>query len=475
MSDERYRDLGPLGEGATGEVRRVHDRVLDRVVAVKRLRESARGRGTIAARFVEEARATAQLQHPSVVPVCDAGSEVGALVRAAPSRKRGPGGDVLPLRVAASVGRRPSTAVGPVGSRPAPVGTGHAWHRVVATLEIRGTHGDLLHRLVGRGLAELRREVEAADTSMPWFVWRELERYVGCGDPEGGFAWLVCDQDDHHRLVPHSCKTRAFCPACNGRRMAEQSARWCEEVLPLCPHRQWVLTAPFARRAVLAYRPELAQGVLALALDEVFGWLAARAQADLGVVGGRAGAVTVEHRCSSSLELNPHFHSLVPDGVFARGPDDRLHFHRVTPTRADLEHLVERIADRCEAWLEAHGVDDEPTPDDAQAQLLGAAAAGRAGAGPSRGQRDRRSRTVPARSDEDEGPGRGVSSRGWGLHAGTWVPERDRRGCTGWRATCCDRRSRRVGSTSDRTGRWCSGCGGPGAMGPRRSCSRLSS
>lgn len=298
----------------------------------------------------------------------------------------------------------------------------------MATLEVRGTHGDLLHRVVRRGLAELRREVEAADASMPSFVWRELERYDGCGDPEGGFAWLVCDEDDHHRLVPHTCKTRAFCPACNGRRMAEQSARWCEEVLPLCPHRQWVLTAPFARRAVLAYRPELARGVLALALTEVFRWLAARAEADLGVVGGRAGAVTVEHRCSSSLELNPHFHSLVPDGVFARGPDDGLHFHRVTPTRADLEHLAERIADGCEAWLEAHGVDDEPTPDDAQAQLLEAAAAGRAGAGPLRGQRDRRSRTVPARSDDDEGPGRGVSARGWGLHAGTWVPLRDREG-----------------------------------------------
>ncbi len=90
------------------------------------------------------------------------------------------------------------------------------------------------------------------------------------------------------------------------------------------PHRQWVLTVPWGRRKQLAYRPELARGVLQVALDEVFGWLEARALADLGVAGGRAGAVTVEQRFSSSLSLNLHFHSLLPDGVFARDERGRL-------------------------------------------------------------------------------------------------------------------------------------------------------
>lgn len=276
-------------------------------------------------------------------------------------------------------------------------------------------------------MGELRAALDAADRSLPDFVWRELSRYVECGDPEQGFAWLEC-RCGHHRFLPFSCKGRGFCPGCGGRRMAERSARWDEAVLPHVPHRQWVLTVPWARRKQLAFRPELAQGVLGVALQEVFGWLEARAEADLGVTGARAGAVTVEQRFASSLALNLHFHSLLPDGVFSRAAQGGLLFHRVRPTRADLERLVERIADRCEVWLEAEGVDDdEVDPDDAQAVLVAASAAGRVAAGPRAGQAVRRWRDLPpAAGDQEQAPSDGVTARGYSLHAGTWVPAQDR-------------------------------------------------
>ena len=82
----------------------------------------------------------------------------------------------------------------------------------VVWVETRGTHGDLLHQTVAVGMAELRRVLEEADQELPAFVWKELERYLGCGDPQNGFAWLVCERCDGHRLVPFSCKGRAFCP-----------------------------------------------------------------------------------------------------------------------------------------------------------------------------------------------------------------------------------------------------------------------
>lgn len=63
-----YDDLGPLGEGGMGEVRRVWDRQLARPMAMKILKREL-GSGGYLARFVEEARYTAQLQHPGVVPV----------------------------------------------------------------------------------------------------------------------------------------------------------------------------------------------------------------------------------------------------------------------------------------------------------------------------------------------------------------------------------------------------------------------
>ncbi len=97
-ADQRYEDLGLFGRGAMGEVRRVRDRVLRRVVAMKVLRPELVSTPAAVARFVEEARATAALQHPSIVPVFDqgrladgrvwftcravAGRQLGALIQA---------------------------------------------------------------------------------------------------------------------------------------------------------------------------------------------------------------------------------------------------------------------------------------------------------------------------------------------------------------------------------------------------------
>jgi formylglycine-generating enzyme required for sulfatase activity len=67
----RYEWLGPLGEGGMGEVVRVHDRVLGRQVALKRIRGVPSPAQL--SRFAAEAQATAQLQHPAIVPVYELG------------------------------------------------------------------------------------------------------------------------------------------------------------------------------------------------------------------------------------------------------------------------------------------------------------------------------------------------------------------------------------------------------------------
>jgi len=70
---ERYDDLGALGIGGMGEVRRVRDRLLGRTVALKTIRATASMHPLRLARFVEEAQATAQLQHAGIVPIYDLG------------------------------------------------------------------------------------------------------------------------------------------------------------------------------------------------------------------------------------------------------------------------------------------------------------------------------------------------------------------------------------------------------------------
>jgi formylglycine-generating enzyme required for sulfatase activity len=68
--EERYEARGRLGRGGMGVVERVFDRVLQREVAVKRLRRTS---SSALRRFLAEARVVAALDHPGIVPVHDAG------------------------------------------------------------------------------------------------------------------------------------------------------------------------------------------------------------------------------------------------------------------------------------------------------------------------------------------------------------------------------------------------------------------
>ena len=73
IDPDRYEDLGPIGRGATGEVHRVFDRQLGRTLAMKTVHAETMANPTALARFIAEAQATAQLQHPGIVPVHDIG------------------------------------------------------------------------------------------------------------------------------------------------------------------------------------------------------------------------------------------------------------------------------------------------------------------------------------------------------------------------------------------------------------------
>ncbi len=66
---QRYERRGELGRGGWGVVDRVHDRQLEREVAVKRITVPEGVSQEAKERFLHEAKITSQLQHPGVVPV----------------------------------------------------------------------------------------------------------------------------------------------------------------------------------------------------------------------------------------------------------------------------------------------------------------------------------------------------------------------------------------------------------------------
>ena len=70
---EKYEVVGKLGQGGVGQVLKVVDRDLKREVAMKMLLPEAMQSSDSLIRFVEEAQATGQLEHPNIVPVHDLG------------------------------------------------------------------------------------------------------------------------------------------------------------------------------------------------------------------------------------------------------------------------------------------------------------------------------------------------------------------------------------------------------------------
>ena len=71
----RYEILEEIGRGGMGIVFKARDRRLDRVVALKKLPENLRNHPKAVELFLREARASAQLNHPNIVTIHDAGEQ----------------------------------------------------------------------------------------------------------------------------------------------------------------------------------------------------------------------------------------------------------------------------------------------------------------------------------------------------------------------------------------------------------------
>jgi eukaryotic-like serine/threonine-protein kinase len=70
----RYGIVEPLGRGGVGKVAASLDREIGRVVALKTLRQGVEAEPHVVRRFLHEARITAKLEHPNIVPVYDMGA-----------------------------------------------------------------------------------------------------------------------------------------------------------------------------------------------------------------------------------------------------------------------------------------------------------------------------------------------------------------------------------------------------------------
>ncbi len=237
---------------------------------------------------------------------------------------------------------------------------------------------------------------------------------------------LPCDACRFERLVPFSCKARAICPSCGGRRMAEQAAHLVDAVLPWVPVRQWVLTVPHRLRYRLAFHHPLCRAVLGVFVRTVLGWYRRRARR-AGIADGRSDTVTVVQRFGSGLELNVHFHVLALDGVFAPAADGPVRFHRLAaPADADVARRIGRLLVRRGLAMDADAADPLAAESVALAGLTSAAVQGLLALGPRAGARVERLGTEPDAPWVESRRPLQARSDGCDLHAGVTVAGEDR-------------------------------------------------
>jgi hypothetical protein len=215
---------------------------------------------------------------------------------------------------------------------------------------------NVLHAVLSEHLETFLEEFRTEHYELPKYVKKELRDYLKCGILAYGFVRMRCDDCGESMAVGYSCKGRGFCPSCTGRRMADTSARLVDDTFPQdAPVRQWVLSLPINIRYRLAYDGKLLSGVLRIFLRVVNGWYKKQAKA-MGINDIVGGVVTFAQRFGSARNLDPHFHSLVLDGVFNKKTGV---WHSAPPlTDDDVKQIVETTAKRVVKLLRIRGVLD---------------------------------------------------------------------------------------------------------------------
>ena len=326
----------------------------------------------------------------------------------------------------------------------------------------REPEATLLHQVVREHWKTLLAETAARTDggSLPGHVTAEFERYLECGILAHGFARVRCTACGDDLVVAFSCKGRGFCPSCTTRRMQGTALHLTDRVVPHVPIRQWVLSLPRWARFLLARDPRLITRALRLALAEIFKLHRRRAR-KAGATGPRPGAITFVQRFGSALNLNVHFHMVVPDGAFVREGGTVRFVPLPRPTADELAMVLDRIARRTTALLRPirdAGRDDARPPDplaESQADSIGSLGL-------------RKPSTAPQKEHT-------AYTDGFSLHAGVHLHANDRPGLAQLCGYGAARRSPRRASPRCRTATSASRSSAPSTTAARRSRSPPSS
>jgi hypothetical protein len=195
-----------------------------------------------------------------------------------------------------------------------------------------------------------------AEGFVPGYVNREFQKYLECGILAKGFAHAHCDGCHKDFFIAFSCKGRGICPSCNTRAMVETAANLIENVIPRVPVRQFVMSFPMRIRHYLETHAIL-QSLLKIVVDEI------RKRVIIcspDAANAQIGAVSFIQHFGNALNVHPHFHILVADGIFSGAGEDLL-FHAAMLAPDDIADIQDCIQKRVLKFFGKRGWFDQDT------------------------------------------------------------------------------------------------------------------
>jgi hypothetical protein len=171
----------------------------------------------------------------------------------------------------------------------------------------------------------------------------DFRSYLECGVLAFGFARVRCGDCGEERLLAFSCNGRGVCPSCNARRMAEVAAHLTDQVLPLPPNRQWVLSLPTRGRPFLHPDPEVASAVLGIFVRALRATL--RRTSPTARPGSELAAIYFPQRFGNPLNPHYHFHLFAVDGVMAARAGG-VEFHKASGLTPEHWRHLERTVQK---------------------------------------------------------------------------------------------------------------------------------
>ncbi len=138
--------------------------------------------------------------------------------------------------------------------------------------------------------------------------------------------------------------------------MVETAANLVENVIPQVPVRQFVISFPMRIRHYLQTHAIL-QAVLRIVVDEIRKRLIACSP---DIPNAQIGAVSFIQHYGNTLNLHPHFHLIVTDGIFSTD-EDILLFHEAFLTPDDIIDTQECIRKRVLRYFGRRGWFDKET------------------------------------------------------------------------------------------------------------------